>query len=585
MMPAWLPLELVHFQRPLWLWALLLVPLPWLLWRRRRGAALDGVVDPHLLPHLLEPAPATALARVAGASLALLLAVLALAGPGWRKEAQPRWQAGTPLVIALDVSLASAAPDLPPSRLAQARAKLERLLELRQDGEVGLVAWAADAYTVAPLTSDAGNIALYLDALEPGLTPVDGHRPELALAHAASLLRQAGFDQGQILLLTGQSGPRSPEVAAALAAEGYRTSVLGLGTPAGAPYRDAVGQARHVALDEPALRALARAGGGRYARLRADDADLDQLGVLQADAGPLREGGAASEAVWLDQGYWLLWPVLLLAALAFRRGAAVLGCLPLLLGLGLLAPAPASAAEGGTAWKRADQRAQEQLERGVQAYRNGDYQAAAEAFEAARARGADADYNLGNALARLGRYDEAIAAYDRALDRQPGMADALANRAVVEAARRRQPPAGGGGGSSGEQDGQAPQPGQGQDPGAQGQPRQGGARAGKEASADSRDGQAGAQHDGGEQASPQPADAQRQEQADREYRQRMQQALEAQASQAGDGEAASPSAEERASAERRQAHEAWLRRVPDDPGGLLRAKFRLEYERRQREGR
>jgi len=37
--------------------------------------------------------------------------------------------------------------------------------------------------------------------------------------------------------------------------------------------------------------------------------------------------------------------------------------------------------------------------------------------------------------------------------------------------------------------------------------------------------------------------------------------------------------------ERRQAHEAWLRRVPDDPGGLLRAKFQLEHERRQREGR
>ena len=94
------------------------------------------------------------------------------------------------------------APDLVPSRLAQARAKLATLLRERQGGEIGLVAWADDAYTVAPLTADAGNIALFLDALAPEVMPVDGHRPERAITHAATLLHQAGFERGDILLVT-----------------------------------------------------------------------------------------------------------------------------------------------------------------------------------------------------------------------------------------------------------------------------------------------------------------------------------------------------------------------------------------------
>src|SRR5690606_2919904 len=129
-----------------------------------------------------------------------------------------------------------------------------------------------------------------------------------------------------------------------------------------------------------------------------------------------------------------------LAALAFRRGAALLA-LPLL--LWLLPAAPSFAQD--SPWLRPDQQAQRHLEHGVEAYRRGDFAAATEAFARAGARGAEAQYNLGNALARQGRYEEALQAYDRALAQAPGMEDARANRQVVEAAMRRQPPQGGGG--------------------------------------------------------------------------------------------------------------------------------------------
>ena len=602
-------LDLVHFQRPGWLWALLLLPLPWLAWRRHGARGWQGVVDPHLMRHLLVPGRARARLRVAGVTLALALVVLALSGPGWRQAAQPLWKAQEPLVIALDLSDAITTPDLPPSRLAQARAKIATLLQQRKGGEVGLVAWADDAYTVAPLTTDAGNIALFLEALSPQVMPVAGARPERGLTHAAGLLQQAGFDQGRILLITGEADEASRKVAAALAARGYRVAVLGLGTEAGAMYRDREGRAARSRLDEAALRALAAAGKGGYARLSVDDGDLRALGVLEPAAmdGATGEGG---DRTWLDQGYWLLLPVLLLAALAFRRGAGVLASLPLALlaGMAMLAATPRAAHASGaeatvpadSLWRRPDQQAQRRLERGVEAYRQGDFTAAADAFGAAAARGADAQYNLANALARQGRYDEALAAYDRALAQAPGREDAIANRAVVEAARKRKPPPGQGQGQGQGQE-QEQNPGAPRQPGEQGQ--QAGAdppRAGERPRDRQEAGQGSPPADGSASQDPpsragqqRPAGAgtdedpeqarRRQAQADREQRERMGQAL---GERGADPATAKPSAaQDGRTPEQRQAHEAWLRRVPDDPGGLLWAKFRLEHERRQREGR
>lgn len=563
----------LHFQRPWWLWALLALPLLWWLWRRRRQRGWRDAVDPHLLPHLLEPGSGRAWWRLVGVSAAFALAVVAMAGPGWQKQATPLWQSRAPLVVAIDLSSTILAPDLAPSRLAQARAKIATLLRMRQAGEVGLVAWADDAYTVAPLTTDSRNIALFLEALSPEIMPVDGQRADRAITHAASLLQQAGFDHGQILLVTGQADAAAPPVAAAVAAQGYRTSVLGLGTASGAVHRDRSGALRHARLDEASLRALAAAGGGGYAALRVDESDLKSLGVLdpgEADAG--RAG--AGEAAWLDQGYWLLVPLLVLAALAFRRGVGVLAALVLALAL----PPAAQAADGW--WRRADQQAQQRLERGVDAYRQGDYAAAEEAFAGAGARGAEAQYNLGNALARQGRYDAAIAAYDRALAQAPGMEDAIANRRVVDAARKRQPPQGG----QGQQQSGQPAAGDGQQ-----SPADSGASSAADGNSSSQ-----APPDANArgrapppQPPPQAQDAQarqRQAQADLEQQRRMQQAL-----QQGPGTAPSPAgqavAENAQAREQRQAREAWLRRVPDDPGGLLRAKFQLEHERRQQEGR
>ncbi|MBD7921149.1 vWA domain-containing protein [Xanthomonas bonasiae] len=596
-------LEALHLLRPQWLWALSLLPLLGWSWlrRRRRSNVWRHNVDAHLLPHLLAKEDGRqSLSGLWLAALGYVLAVVALSGPSWRQEQQPLWQSRTPLVIALDLSPRIEAGDLPPSRLLQARAKLATLLRERAGGEVALLAYAGEPYTVAPLTDDAANVALFLDALSPQVMPAPGQRTDLAIDWAAQLLRQAGFTRGDILLLSDQADAQAQQAASRAAGQGYRVSALGLGTTQGAAYRDGQGGVGHAQLDPGSLQALASAGNGRYAALTPTDADLRELGVLQpAQQQDATAAGEHSGRVWVDQGYWLLPALLLLALFAFRRrgGAALL--LVLLLPLAMPLPARAAAAEavGGDWWRRADQVRQQRLDAGVQSYRKGDFAAAQQQFE-----GIDSDqgwYNLGNALARQGRYDEAIDAYDKALRQHPQMADAIANRAAVDAARKRQSGQNDSGqnkpGQQGKDQSQQNQKGQPQ-PGAGGAPKgqdPSQAKAPSPADAQGQPGQKKAQSQAGSKdkdapppGPPKPGDAQAQQQADAAQRQQMQQAMAQQgaAGKEAAARAAAAAAETPQQREQRQAVEAWLRRVPDDPGNLLRAKFKLEHERRQREG-
>jgi Ca-activated chloride channel family protein len=570
--------SVLHFLRPWWLLALLALPLLAWIWRvrRQRRSGWRDLVDPHLLPHLLETEGGRE-ARAPWLALAVLaLAILALAGPSWRQREQPLWQTRAPLVVALDLSGAILANDLPPSRLLQARAKIASLLRERAGGQVALVAYAGEAYTVAPLTDDAANVALFLDALAPDVMPVDGSHAADAIARSERLLKQAGFAQGDILLLTNAADGDAKAEAANAVRAGYRVSVLGLGTPAGAAFRRRDGSIGHSGLDAGSLRAVASAGNGRYAAAEPGDGDLRSLGVLD----PQRAGAMAAQGkksgIGIDGGYWLLPPLLLLALLLFRRG----GAFALLLCCVFALPAtPARAAEGSL-WKRADQQAYSRMQQGNAAYRRNDFAGAAKAY--AGVPGAEGQYNYGNALARQGDYEQAIAAYDRALKLDPGMQDAIANRKAVEAAMKRKPPQGGQ--QQQQQDrqpGQQGQPNPGQDE--QGDPQKQNRKPQQSQSKSNQQQQNPSQQN---QPQPQqkPQDTEAQQRADQAQRERMEQALQRKAKAGQPDTQPRERPETEAERERRIASEAWLRRVPDDPGGLLRAKFRLEYERRHGQG-
>lgn len=596
-----------HFLRPYWLLALLPAGLLlWALWRSRtRGSAWSAVIEPGLLARLwLEPPGQGSRRALWLLGAAWLLATLALAGPTWQRMPLPAWRSLAARVVVLDLSPSMNTADPPPSRLARARFKVRDLLAHSRGGRLGLVAFAGEAHLVTPLTDDAATLTNLLGALSPDIAPVPGGNAAPALAMAARLLRQGGARPGEVVLLSDgvDDMSRALAEARALRRQGYRLAVIGVGGPG---------------LDAGPLQALARAGGGAYARISADDRDLDQVLRPFGRAVALTPGQRQRIERWVESGLWLLPPLLLIALAGFRRGW--------LMGLAALAlvPPPAQAFGWQDLWWRPDQQASRLLPqdperaakrftdpawRGMARYRAGDYLGAARDF--AQAGGVENRYNQGNALARAGRLEAAAQAYRDVLKLRPGHRDARRNLDLVRrlldqrqaepragqgpSQRRRKPapgqsgqrrqPTGGQSGhekAGGRQSSASGKAQKGAPRGRKAQTGKGGApkqpSGAKSGAVDRKSGK------GAGQAPAQPRNGRRPDsaQAAREdvrgaarpgktgkARERM--AGGASRAQAGRGDV-----------ELRQ----WLRQIPDDPAGLLRRKFMLDHLRHEQEGR
>jgi Ca-activated chloride channel homolog len=584
-----------HFLRPWWL-ALLPVGV-WLIWQLLRGRADGGgwrtVVDAALRAHVLaEPEILRESRWPLFASLcAWVLAVVALAGPAWERLPVPAFRSEEALVVAFDLSRSMDATDVEPSRLARARLKLLDLLEWRTAGQTALVVFSTHAFTVTPLTTDTRTIAALAGAVNTDIMPTQGSSLSSGLEKAATLLRQTGLHDGEILAITDADVTRDDvNLAGDLLGEGYKVSVLAVGTEQGAPIArpeggfltDDNGQVVIPQLDLAGLQRVAAAGGGRFARLAPDDRDL--AGLFPARALPssaaLEAAGEQYDAdVWRDRGLLLALALLPLLALSFRRGW-ICGWLVL-----AVLPIPrADAFEWAQLWQRPDQRGFEALQgneaeraatlfedpqwRGAANYRAGKFAESAASLDGIDT--AEGNYNRGNALAKAGRLEEAIGAYDRALELDANHADATYNRDLLKDfleknPDQQQPNPQQGGGQENEQ--------QGSESGSRGNEEQANGQQSEDQPGDQpQDSQASDSQNGQGQGSqdPQPGE----EDANGEE----QQAANAQDEQpTQQGEAAGPQDVEQWASE--QAAEQWLRRIPQDPGGLLRRKFQYQYQR------
>jgi Ca-activated chloride channel family protein len=322
-----------HFLHPCWLLALppLIALATWLARRRGRDGVWPRLLDGELLSLLRLSEGGAGRSPWLLVGLVWSLAVLALAGPTWQRQITPAYRAPASWIVALDVSPSMAAADVPPSRIARARYAIDDLLSAAQDARVGLIAFAGDAYTVAPLTSDVATIRNLVQPLAPALMPESGNRLAPALAEAARLLQASpGKDRQVIVLTAGFSDPAAALIAAQrLHREGIAVNLVGVGTSTGAPapdgnggfVRDAHGQVMLTRLDADLLQRVATAGGGRFVMLGA----LPQL-IAELHGSDSREMSSSVSAPhvrlasWLDDGIWLLPPLLLLAALIARRG-------------------------------------------------------------------------------------------------------------------------------------------------------------------------------------------------------------------------------------------------------------------------
>ncbi len=574
-----------HWLRADWLWALPLVALLSFALARRALApgSWQRVVDPALAPYVLSHAASKRYGyRWWLLSLGGALAILSLAGPSWDRLEQPVFRSEQAIVIALDLSRSMDAQDLTPSRLTRAKLKILDILERRSGGQTALVVYSSNAFTVTPLTTDVDTVAALVNSLGTDIMPSRGSYPVAAINKGRRLLDQAGVGYGEVLLITdGGTSPAAENAAEDLVKAGYTLSVMGVGTRQGAPIPVAGGgfvtdRAGNIAvpkLETRELQSLAAAGHGRFTILSADDRDLDILLSGVVDPSSASDEALATDQ-WLEEGPWLLLLLLPLAAFAFRRGwmlVMVFAILPL--------AEPVYAFGWDDLWLTKDQQGQRQLAEGnaadaaalfedpswraVANYRDAQYAGSAAGFVGQQ----DTKnlYNLGNALARLGEFETAIDAYEQVLEIDPGDEDAQYNLDLLKQAQEQQSESG-----EGQNQDSSQSDGEGQQSGGEGDPNQSGAEGNN-----SKQSQEGDSSRLEEEMNQEDLEAMKEE-LERAAREAAQQQGEPEDQQ---GKSPAEVMAQRREQEQQQAMEQWLRRIPNDPGGLMRKKFRNQYLR------
>ena len=590
-----------HFIRPTWLLAMLpyLVIIVFMLRNKLSRGNWSAVCDADLLPYLLQEKPSQNNRWVLTSSaIAAFLVIVALAGPSWQRIPSPVFRNESALVIALDLSRSMDAEDIKPSRLIRARYKIADILKKRKDGQTALLVYSGAAFTVTPLTDDTETIASQLTALTTDIMPSEGDNAELVLNKAVDLFKQAGLQKGQILLVTdGVDVDKTKSAATAL--ENYSLSILGIGTTEGAPIalssggflKDERGSIVIPKLNTSDLAKLAQQGNGVYQSISTDDSDI--LALLSALEQPLQQQGKENKNLlldqWEDKGPWLLLLVLPLAALNFRKGL-------LTIGLVLLLPLPKNsyAVEWQDLWQNKDQQA-------AQAYNSKDFHKAANLFEnpdwkaAAHYKAGAYDkaleslvpkpdeknaavlYNQANALAKSGQLEPAIKAYEKALALKPNDDDAKYNKELVEKALEKQKQ---------EQKKQDDK-----------QDKQDKSDQSDKDDQQKKDGESSDKSEPQEQSEQQKASEQKPEQSEEKKAQqpaddqgkpdnkepekqpeadKAEQAAEPKKAEAK--QQPKPATEmTEPTTEQQQANEQWLNRIPDDPAGLLKRKFKYQY--------
>lgn len=602
-----------HFLRPQLLW--LLLPATWLLYRwHRQSHGQDGwqqYCDPDLLTAMQINTGTTASRWRYLFWPVVFITILALAGPAVRQKEVPVVKSQAALIIALDVSRSMLADDLKPNRLTRAKFKIRDLLAARQDGLTALIAFSGDAFVVTPLTDDTETIVNLLDVIEPDIMPTTGSNTTAALEKSRELLTQSGLSRGQILLVTDDIKlHKSEDTLTALAGNNIKTHVLAVGTAEGAPIKtnrgfvkDLRGQVVIPKVNFNHLKQAAAAGNGRFSVLSNQRNDMNLYDTTDNPDGGDGNQSNAGHNQFVDDGIWLLLIIVPLTALLYRRG------LLLVLTLGIvIQPQVSHALKWQDLWLTKDQQAFKKLEqnpelaaqlaqnprlKGTAAYRAQDYQLTIEQLRNLSQPNADDYYNLGNALAQAGQLEAALEQYEHALAMAPDDEDTLHNKKIVEQALEQQQKQ-----SSDQSDSNQDQnqdQNQNQDSEQQNNPESEQQDGQDQANQDSQNNQQQqaqeseqqkqqAQKDAAKQRQQQDSTEQPTEDQANQEETDQQQELSPEEQQQQAEEAERLAQQEALNAEEQQAIEQWLRRIQDDPGGLMRRKFLYQYHRQNPDG-
>ncbi|NQY63653.1 MAG: VWA domain-containing protein [Alteromonadaceae bacterium] len=492
-----------HFIRPFALLGVFILLLALYLLKKFRvsQSGWQQLLPPHLSRVLMDGEennrPVSFLRSLTMPFIVGLLAIIALAGPTWQKLPQPVYQLQQGSVLIMDMSYSMYATDLSPNRLTRARYKAIDLLENLSEGDIGLVAYAGDAFTISPLTQDSNNIRLLLPSLTPDIMPEFGSNPLAALELAHTMLINAGHAKGDIYWFTdGIDYEDIQDITDWSRKHPHHLNILGIGTKNGAPIKLANGELMKdnsgaiivPKLTEGRLLGTAQRGRGSYRTITNEPTDVlalleksKEARTLQNDESKKTDDFKVGDQ-WQEAGPYLLLIILPLVLSYFRRGNLLISLwLVMPLTFILLPGKQVYAAQvnqtqspaqvipqtpqveeasfqhsvkkhWNNLWKTNDQQAQEKFDQedfsqaaqqfdnnlwqGSAHYRAGDFEQALQSFQ--KSNSAQALYNQGNSLAKLQKLDEAIKAYDQALKKDPKHQDSLKNKKLLEQLKQQQ---------------------------------------------------------------------------------------------------------------------------------------------------
>lgn len=423
-------IEQFHFIRP---WLLAAIPVVLLLWwlvRRKVHGSKQTPVD-GMAPHLVQALTVGAEKRrrfypIDGVAFLLTLAFLAAAGPTWTRVPNPLVSDTAPLVVALKVSKSMERTDVAPSRLERAKHKVLDLLAERSGARTALVAYAGTAHRVVPLTEDPDVIRPFLEGLSPAVMPRDGADAGGALELARDIL--AKQDNGGAVLFVQDDLDRADLPAFAGNAEEGGPGIIFLISNSDPSAQDVVDEIP----------------GATAIQITPDTSDIDA--VIRTAAAVYRDALSQDDRqAWEDRGWILAWPAALLMLFWFRKGWTMRWALVVM--AGSLGPGVGEAqAEGWRDWFfTKDQQGQmaykakefseaadlfeDPIWKGYMLFRSGRYEEAAEVY--AWLPSAEAAFGEGMALIRTRSYRDAVAAFEKALEREPDYEAAKHNLEVA----------------------------------------------------------------------------------------------------------------------------------------------------------
>ncbi|MBK0369567.1 vWA domain-containing protein [Flavobacterium agrisoli] len=270
----------ITFLNPEFFWLFLLVPLAiiWLFWKKNQQTAtlkissLQGFSGAESLAAKLKPY--LSVLRI----LALCSLIIALARPRTVDISnQTKTTKGIDIVMAVDVSGSMLAKDLKPNRMEALKRVASDFVMERPNDRIGLVLYAAEAYTKTPVTSDKAVILEAIKSIKYDNVLQDGTGIGMGLATAVNRLKDSKAKSKVIILLTdgvNNAGFIEPETASDIAKQyGIKVYTIGIGTNGMAQFPYAVApngqflfRNMKVEIDEQLMKSIARKTDGTYFR-------------------------------------------------------------------------------------------------------------------------------------------------------------------------------------------------------------------------------------------------------------------------------------------------------------------------------